>query len=76
MALELFKEMKLECDLPEHQLRKGDVVKLVDSHIAPDDTEGFSIEVFNDVGKTIAVTAVPTRLLKRSAKTKCYAPGR
>ena len=64
MTLELFKEMKLACDLPEHQLRKGDVVKLVDRHIAPDDTEGFSIEVFNAMGETIAVTAVPTSALE------------
>ena len=59
MALDLFKEMKLACDLPKQQLRKGDVVKLVDRHIALDDTEGFSIEVFNAVEETIAVTAVP-----------------
>ena len=66
MALELFKEMKLACGLPKHRLRKGDVVKLVDRHIAPDGTEGFSIEVFDAVGETIAVTAVPTSALKGS----------
>lgn len=64
MALGLFRETKLACDLPEHHLRKGDIVKLVDRHIAPDDTEGYSIEVFNDVGETIAVTAVPLSALE------------
>jgi hypothetical protein len=29
----------------------------VDHHVAPDGTEGYSIEVFNAVGDTIAVTA-------------------
>ena len=64
MALEPFGEMKLACNLPEHHLQKGDIVKLVDRHIAPDDTEGFSIEVFNAVGETIAVTAVPISALE------------
>lgn len=64
MTLNLFKEMKLACDLPKHHLRKGDVVKLVDRQIAPDDTEGYSIEVFNTVGETVAVTAVPISALE------------
>jgi hypothetical protein len=64
MNLELFMETKLACDLPEHHLRRGDIVKLVDHHIAPDGTEGYSIEVFNAVGDTIAVTAVPATTLE------------
>ena len=64
MTPKLFKEIKLACDLPKHRLRQGDVVKLMDHHIAPDGTEGFSIEVFNTVGETIAVTSVPISALK------------
>ena len=64
MTLELFKEFKLACDLPGYRLLQGDVVKLVDRHSAPDGTEGFSIEVFNAVGETIAITAVPASALK------------
>lgn len=64
MNLELFKDTKLTCDLPEHRLRRGDIVKLVDHHVAPDGTEGYSIEVFNAVGDTIAVTAVPATTLE------------
>jgi hypothetical protein len=59
MNLELFKDFKLACDLPQHRLKRGDIVKPVDHHVAPDGTEGYSIEVFNAVGDTIAVTAVP-----------------
>ena len=40
MNLELFKETKLACDVPEHWLKRGDIVKLVDHHVAPDGTEG------------------------------------
>jgi len=56
--------MALTCDLPQHRLRRGDIVKLVDHHTAPDGTEGYSIEVFNAVGDTIAVTAVPATTLE------------
>lgn len=36
----------------------------MDHHIAPEGTEGYSIEVFNAVGDTIAVTAVPITALE------------
>ena len=63
MKLELYKDAVLTCDVLEHRLRRGDIVKLVDHHVAPDGTEGYSIEVFNAVGDTIAVTAVPVSAL-------------
>ena len=56
--------MVLTCDLPEHRLRRGDIVKLMDHHLAPVGTEVYSIEVFNAVGDTIAVTAVPATALE------------
>jgi hypothetical protein len=55
----------LMCDVPEHRLKRGDIVKLVDHHVALDGTEGYSIEVFNAVGDTIAVTAVPATAIER-----------
>jgi hypothetical protein len=64
MKFELYADVALTCDLPEHRLRRGDIVKLIDHHIAPDGTEGYSIEVFNAVGDTIAVTTVPTSALE------------
>ena len=59
MKRALYTDAVLACDVPEHRLKRGDIVKLVDHHVAPDGTEGYSIEVFNAVGDTIAVTAVP-----------------
>lgn len=64
MTLELYTDVVLTCDVPEHRLKRGDIVKLVDHHVAPDGTEGYSIEVFNAVGDTIAVTAVPSTSLE------------
>jgi len=36
----------------------------VDHHMAPDGTEGYSIEVFNALGETIAVTSLPASALE------------
>ena len=64
MKFRLFTDVALTCDLPEHRLRCGDIVKLVDHHMAEDGSEGYSIEVFNAVGDTIAVTTVPASALE------------
>ena len=64
MKFELYTDVALTCDLPVHRLRHGDSVKLVDHHMASDGTEGYSIEVFNAVGDTITVTAVPVSALE------------
>jgi len=76
MKFELYTDAALTCDLPEHRLRRGDIVKLVDHHIAPDGTEGYSIEVFNAVGDTIAVTTVPASALEtlREDEILCARP--
>ena len=40
MKLKLYTDAVLTCDVPEHRLKRGDIVKLVDHHVAPDGTEG------------------------------------
>ncbi len=64
MKFELYQDAVLTRDVPEHRLKRGDIVKLVDHHVARDGSEGYSIEVFNAVGETIAVTAVPETALE------------
>ena len=59
MTLELYKEVALTLDLPEHQLRAGDIATLVD--FVPHATggeDGCVLEVFNAVGESIAVVTV------------------
>ena len=75
MKLELYTDVVLTCDVPEHRLKRGDIVKPMEHHIAADGTEGYSIEVFNAAGDTIAVTAVPSLPSNRFATTKSSAPG-
>jgi hypothetical protein len=59
-----YTDVALKCDVPQHRRRRGDVVKLVDHHVAPGGTEGYTIEVFNALGDTIAVTSVPASALE------------
>lgn len=58
MKFELYTDAVLTCDVTKHRLKRGDIVKLVDHHVAGDGSEGYSIEVFNALGETIAVTTV------------------
>ena len=64
MRFELYTEAVLAHDLPEHRLRRGDLVKLVDRHVACDGTEGYLIEVFNALGNTLLITAISERDLE------------
>jgi len=64
MTFNLYAEAVLTHDLPDHNLRRGDVVVIVDHHEAPDGEDGYSIEVFNATGDTIAVATVPESYLE------------
>jgi hypothetical protein len=64
MKQALYKDAVLACNVPEHRLKRCDIVRLVDYHVAPDGTDGYSIGVFNAVGDTIAVTAVSATALE------------
>jgi hypothetical protein len=60
MTLELYKRVALKVDVPEHRLRKGDVAVIVEFIPHPGGGErGCALEVFNAIGKTIAVVVVP-----------------
>ncbi len=59
MKYELYTRMALSADLPEHGLRRGDVATLVEHHAGrPGQEDGYSLEVFNAVGDTVAVVTV------------------
>ena len=64
MKFKLFQQVALARDIPEKNLRRGDVATVVDSHPANGGEVGYSIEIFNAVGDTIAVTAVPESFLQ------------
>jgi uncharacterized protein DUF4926 len=60
VSLPLYQRIALKRDLPEHDLRRGDVAVLVDYAPHPAGGEqGCILEVFNALGESIAVVAVP-----------------
>jgi hypothetical protein len=59
MTFTLYTDMALAADLPDDGLRRGDIVKLVDHHVAPDGSEAYSVEFFNALGETAGVACVP-----------------
>lgn len=60
MNLELYQEVALTRDFPEYDLRVGDIATLVDFVPHPSDgEEGCVLEVFNAVGESLTVIAVP-----------------
>jgi len=60
MALELYQEVALTRDLPEYELKAGDVATLVHFVSHPSGGEaGCILEIFNAVGESLVVIAVP-----------------
>lgn len=58
MKYDLFKEVVLLRDIPEKKLKKGDVATIVEYHPSDTSEDGYSLEVFNALGDTIAVVTV------------------
>ena len=59
-VLELYTEVALTRDIPEHCLKLGDVATLIDYVLHPAAGEdGCILEVFNATGESIAVIAIP-----------------
>jgi hypothetical protein len=74
MKYDLFIRVALTEDLPERNLRRGDVATVVEHHLGRAEQEpGYTLEVFNALGETIAVTAVPETALEplRQDKVLC-----
>ena len=65
MKFKLFQQVALARNIPEKKLQRGDVATVVDSHPANGGEVGYSIEVFNAIGDTIAVACVPESSLER-----------
>lgn len=58
MKFELFKEVVLLKDIPDQRLKKGDVATIVEHHPTDSSADGYTLEVFNAIGETIAVVTV------------------
>jgi hypothetical protein len=59
MTYTLFEQVALTQDIPEKNLRRGDVATIVEHHPMAQGEDGYSLELFNGIGETIAVITVP-----------------
>ena len=60
MKLSLFREIALNRDFPDYNLRRGDMATLIDYVPHPEQgEEGAILEVFNALGETMLVVTVP-----------------
>lgn len=61
----LYEEVALTRDMPDEELKKGDVAVVVDYLSHPSGgKEGAILEVFNAVGESVAVVAVPVSAIE------------
>ena len=65
--IKLYQRVALTTDIPQYNLRQGDVAVVVE-HLpgtaASGGEDGYALEVFNAVGDTIAVVIVPASAVK------------
>ena len=59
MKYKLFEEIVLNKDIPGKELKKGDVATIVEYHPVTGGEDGYSLEIFNALGNTMAVVTVP-----------------
>lgn len=65
MNIELYEEITLTCDIPQHQLKQGDIATLVDFVPHPTGGEtGCILEIFNALGESLRVVTVPISAIK------------
>ncbi len=61
MKFPLYSRVALAVDVPTEGIRRGDVATVIEHHAAPaaGAEPGYSVEVFNAVGATLAVLTLP-----------------
>ena len=65
MNIELYQEITLTRDFPQHQIKKGDIATLIDFVEHPANGEqGCVLEIFSAMGESIKVVTVPISAIK------------
>jgi len=59
MEYKLFEEIVLSSDIPKKKLKRGDVATIVEYHPVPNGEDGYSLEIFDVLGNTIAIITIP-----------------
>ena len=70
MTFKLFSRVALRTDVAEYGLRRGNVATIVDHHPVREGEDGYSLEVFNALGETIAVVVVSESQISPMARNE------
>lgn len=73
MSYQLFEEVVLLADIPEKGLRRGDVATIVEYHPATEAEDGYTLEVFNALGDTIAIITVAESAIEPLTEDEIFA---
>ncbi|MGK7872237.1 MAG: DUF4926 domain-containing protein [Xenococcaceae cyanobacterium] len=65
MDLQLYTDVVLERDIPEDNLRAGDIGTVVERHNVTGLETGYSVEFFDLLGRTVALITVPESWLRQ-----------
>ncbi|MEM9009484.1 MAG: DUF4926 domain-containing protein [Cyanobacteria bacterium P01_F01_bin.86] len=67
-TVKLYDRISLKRDFPEYNLKQGDVATFIDTVPDPEGIEeGYILEVFNALGKSIDVVTVPKSAVESTA---------
>lgn len=72
MKYKLFQQVALARDIPEKKLQEGDVATVVEHHPVQNGEDGYSLEIFNALGDTIAVLTVPESTLQPLTQNEVF----
>ncbi len=72
MRYKLFEEIALNKDIPEKNLKKGDVATIVEHHPVTGGEDGYSLEIFNVLGNTLAVITVPESAIEPLTENEIF----
>lgn len=72
MTYKLFEEVILLEDMPGKGLKKGDVATIVEHHTVSDGEDGYTLEVFNALGDTIAVVTVSESAIEQLTEKEIF----
>ena len=72
MTFKLYEEVVLTKDIPEKGLKKGDVATIVEHHPISNGEDGYSLELFNALGDTIAVITVAESVIEPLTENEIF----
>ena len=69
MDFPLYTDVVLLHDIPDENLRAGDIGAVVDRHQIPGLETGYSVEFFDMLGNTVAIVTLSAKMLRKPTQT-------